>query len=192
MALAVEMDAVVMAVAAEESMGGEVWIRAEVVALTAAAAGPQPQRETLDVLDAVPKQPREDVCSAMKGPVVASRLLITFCVVLASSCDRSPLVAPIASTISVYSSETDLRPGETAEVSALVVEEAGTLVHDGTVVRFFATLGSVDPVQVKTRDGVATTTFTAGSTIGTAQITATSGSAIPGPDQPNVVEIAIE
>ena len=112
--------------------------------------------------------------------------------IMASSCERATLVAPLASTISVFSSTTVLRPGETAAVSALVVEEAGTLVQDGTVVRFFATLGTVEPVEAKTKAGVATTTFTAGVTSGTAQITATSGSAAPGPDQPNVVDITIE
>ena len=111
--------------------------------------------------------------------------------VIVTACDSAPLVAPIASTISVFSTATALPPGGTAEISAIVIEEAGTPVHDGTVVRFSATLGTVDPVEAETRDGVALTTFTAGSTAGTAQIAATSGGALTGPDAPNVIDITI-
>ena len=75
-----------------------------------------------------------------------------------ATCERAPLVAPLASTISVFSSSTVLLPGETAEVSAVLVEEAGTNVQDGTVVKFFATLGTVEPIEARTRGGVARTT----------------------------------
>jgi hypothetical protein len=59
------------------------------------------------------------------------------------------------------------------------------------VVRFTATLGRVEPEDVETRNGVARATFIAGSTPGTAQVTATSGRAESATDQPNVVEIVI-
>lgn len=117
--------------------------------------------------------------------------LVILGAVIVTACDSSPLVAPIASTISVFSTAAALAPGGTAEISAVVIEEAGTPVHDGTVVQFFATLGTVNPVEAETRDGVAITTFTAGSTTGTAQVTATSGGALSGPDQPNVIDITI-
>jgi hypothetical protein len=119
-------------------------------------------------------------------------LLIPLIAVAVGACESSPLLAPLSSTISVFSSATVLRPGETAEVSAVVTEEAGTTVQDGTVVRFFATLGAVAPAEVKTRGGVARTTFTAGSNAGTARVTATSGVASSATDQPNVVDITIE
>lgn len=117
--------------------------------------------------------------------------LILLGAVIVTACDSAPLVAPIASTISVFSTATTLAPGGTAEISAIVIEEAGTPVHDGTVVRFSATLGTVNPVEAETRDGVAVTTFTAGSMAGTAQIAATSGGALTGPDAPNVIDITI-
>ena len=117
--------------------------------------------------------------------------LILLGALIGAACDSAPLVAPIASTISVFSTTTTLAPGGTAEISAIVIEEAGTPVHDGTVVRFSATLGTVDPVEAETRDGVAVTTFTAGSMAGTAQIAATSGGALTGPDAPNVIDITI-
>jgi len=117
--------------------------------------------------------------------------LILLGAVIVTACDSSPLVAPIGSTISVFSTVTALAPGGSAEITAIVIEEAGTAVHDGTVVRFSATLGTVDPVEAETRDGVAVTTFTAGSTTGTAQIAATSGGALTGPEAANVIDITI-
>ena len=117
--------------------------------------------------------------------------LVILGAVVMTACKSSPLVAPVASTISVFSTVTTLAPGGTAEVAALVIEEAGTEVHDGTVVRFTATLGTVEPAEAETRDGVAVTTFTAGSTAGTAQIAATSGGALPETDKTNFVEITI-
>jgi hypothetical protein len=127
----------------------------------------------------------------MKRAAMRRVQLVILGAVMVTACESSPLVAPVASTISVFSSATALAPGGTAEVSAIVIEEAGTPVHDGTVVRFTATLGTVEPVEVETRDGVAITTFTAGTTAGTAQVAATSGGAASGPDQPNVVDITI-
>ena len=117
--------------------------------------------------------------------------LILLTAVIVTACDSAPLVAPIASTISVFSTATSLAPGGTAEISAIVIEEAGTPVHDGTVVHFNATLGTVNPAEAETRDGVAVTTFTAGSTTGTAQIAATSGGALTGPEAANVIDITI-
>jgi hypothetical protein len=108
-----------------------------------------------------------------------------------AACDRDPLLAPVASTISITAKTTTLRPGESTELTAIVIEEAGTPVHDGTLVRFSATLGSVEPEQAKTDDGIARATFTAGSALGTARIVAISGAAEPGTDIPNTIDIVI-
>ena len=126
----------------------------------------------------------------MRKATVRLQLLLLGAVIV-TACDSTPLVAPVGSTISIFSTATSLAPGGTAEISALVIEEAGTLVHDGTVVRFSATLGTVNPVEVETHDGVAVTMFTAGTQAGTAQIAATSGGALTGPEAPNVIDITI-
>jgi adhesin/invasin len=112
---------------------------------------------------------------------------------VSSGCEQVPLLAPTASTISVSASTRTLPTGGSTEVSALVMEAAGTPVHNGTVVRFSASLGSVDPVEVETRGGIATTTFIAGAASGTAQIRATSGGATggTGTTPTNVLEILI-
>jgi hypothetical protein len=104
-----------------------------------------------------------------------------------------PLGAPTESTISITASAGILAPGGTAEITAFVVEQSGTVVHDGTLVRFTATNGQVNPTESETRGGVAVTTFIAANTSGVARIRATSGSATGGEgDTPsNVVEIQI-
>jgi hypothetical protein len=123
-----------------------------------------------------------------------SRYLLCLLAVVATgvACDRDPLVAPVASTIGLSAETTLLRPGESTELTAIVTEEAGTAVHDGTVVRFVATLGRVEPQESKTKDGVAKATFTAGNILGTARITALSGAAEPNVDLPNTFDIVIE
>jgi hypothetical protein len=127
----------------------------------------------------------------MRKATVRRLQWIVLGIFIVTACDSAPLVAPIASTITVFSTATTLTPGGSAEISAIVIEEAGTPVHDGTVVRFSATLGTVDPVEAETRDGVAVTTFTAGSQAGTAQVVATSGGALTGPEAPNFIDITI-
>jgi len=81
--------------------------------------------------------------------------------------------------------------GGSTQVQAVVIEEAGTPVHNGTVVRFTTSLGRVDPVEAQTRNGVATTTFFAGNVSGIAAIRAISGGATTGDDASNVVEITV-
>ena len=116
--------------------------------------------------------------------------LVLLAIAATAACDRDPLVAPVASTISLSATDTKVLPGGSTDVFAVVVEEAGTPVHDGTVVIFTATLGRVDPPTATTRDGVARATFTAGTATGTAKVTASSGAAAAS-ELGNVVEITI-
>jgi len=109
----------------------------------------------------------------------------------AAGCENSQLLAPTKSTITLSAPTRVLPTGGTTEVTAIVVEEAGTPVANGTTVRFSTSLGRVDPVEQQTRNGVATTTFFAMSTSGVAQITAISGAASGGTDKTNVLEITI-
>ena len=110
---------------------------------------------------------------------------------VAAACDSVPLVAPVASTIAITAAKTALPIGGSTEVAAIVVEEAGTLVQDGTTVRFTATLGRVEPEQAETRKGIARATFIAGTTPGNARVVATSGGAESAANQGNTVEIVI-
>jgi hypothetical protein len=61
------------------------------------------------------------------------------------------LLAPTNSTITVTAPNRVLPLGGSTEVSAFVLEQSGTPVQNGTVVRFTATLGSISPVEAETR-----------------------------------------
>jgi len=95
----------------------------------------------------------------------------------ASSCDKAPLLAPTNSTISVTAPTRILPLGGSTEITAFVTESAGTAVQNGTTVRFTTSLGSVNPVEVETHNGTATTTFFAGDVSGVAEVRAVSGNA---------------
>jgi hypothetical protein len=117
-------------------------------------------------------------------------LLAAATVVAAAACDKAQLVAPTKSTISLSAPTRVLAAGDSTEVTATVVEQAGTPVPNGTTVRFSASLGRIDPAEAQTRNGAATTTFYATNTSGVARITAVSGAATAASDA-NVVEITI-
>lgn len=123
------------------------------------------------------------------GPLrVAAGLLIA---VAGAGCDKAQLLAPTKSTITLSAPTRVLPAGGTTEVTAFVVEEAGTPVQNGTLVRFTASLGRLDPREVQTRNGIALTTFHAMNTSGVARITAISGGATGGDDDTNVLEITV-
>lgn len=95
----------------------------------------------------------------------------------AGGCDTVQLLAPSNSTVTVTAPTRVLQLGGSTEVTAVVLESAGTPVQNGTTVRFTTSLGRVDPVEVQTRNGMAVTTFHAGEASGLASIRATSGAA---------------
>ena len=53
-----------------------------------------------------------------------------------AACDKAPLLAPTNSTISVSATTRTLPLGGSTEISAYVIESAGTPVQNGTTVRF--------------------------------------------------------
>ncbi|MBI4266346.1 MAG: Ig-like domain-containing protein [Acidobacteria bacterium] len=112
-------------------------------------------------------------------------------VVLLAGCDRAQLLAPTSSTITVSTPTRVLPLGGSTEITAFVLEQAGTPVQNGTTVRFTTTLGRVDPVETQTRNGLAVTNFFAGNSSGVAQVRASSGAATGGDDATNVVDITV-
>ena len=111
------------------------------------------------------------------------------------ACDTVPLLAPTESTITVSASARSVALGGAVEVSAVLLEQAGTVVQDGTQVRFTTTLGSIAPANALTVGGVATATLSAGSVSGVASVRAVSGAAtgtsVGGGAVTNTVEILI-
>ena len=98
-------------------------------------------------------------------------------IVLASGCDKVPLLAPVESTVTLSVNTTTLPINGTAELMATVIEPAGTPVHNGTLVTFTSSVGVVEPRDARTEAGTARATFRAGTQSATAVINAFSGSA---------------
>jgi len=72
--------------------------------------------------------------------------------------------------------------GGVSEITAFVIEPAGTTVPDGTVVQFFTTLGRIEPREGKTKNGAARVNLVSDSRSGTATVSAVSGgAAVPAP-----------
>ncbi|MDP1568537.1 MAG: PKD domain-containing protein [Vicinamibacterales bacterium] len=94
---------------------------------------------------------------------------------VSASCDKVPLFAPSSSTITLTINRSTLPINGTAQVTATVIEPAGTSVQNGTLVTFVSNLGTFDPPEAETQGGRATVTFLAGTRSGTAQLSATSG-----------------
>jgi hypothetical protein len=125
--------------------------------------------------------------------MLSRSILLTMLVAATVACDKVPLGAPSGSAITITASARILATGETTEISAFVSESSGTPVQNGTSVRFTTTLGTVDPVEALTRNGVATTTLHAGNVSGVAQVRATSGGGTggTGTTATNLVEVQV-
>lgn len=92
------------------------------------------------------------------------------------SCDGAYLTAPPDSTISVTANPQFVAAhGGFSDITAFVIEPAGTYVSDGTVVRWTTDLGRID-AETRTRRGVATARFVSDSRSGKANIRVFSGS----------------
>ena len=98
-------------------------------------------------------------------------------VALCSSCEQVPLLAPTSTTVTINASPGILPFNGSAQITATVIELGGTPVHDGTLVSFLTTLGTLDPTEAQTRYGQAVVTLRAGTQSGIAEVSAFSGSA---------------
>jgi len=128
--------------------------------------------------------------SARAPRVIHIPLLLAFAFI-GTACNSVPLFAPSESTVTLTAPTRVLGLGASTELTALVLEQGGTPVQNGTSVRFTTTLGRVEPAETTTRNGAATATFFAGTTSGIAEVRATSGAAGGGDDKTNVLEISV-
>lgn len=94
-----------------------------------------------------------------------------------AACDQVPLLAPSGSTVTLTSSRIVLGVSETAELTAYIVENGGTPVHNGTLVVFTTTLGQLDLTEARTNNGRANVRLNANGSSGVARVTASSGGA---------------
>jgi len=93
----------------------------------------------------------------------------------ASACDKVPLLAPTNSSIRLIASVSVLPTNGSTEITAVVIESAGTPVQNGTVVTFTSSLGTVEPREARTTNGQVTVRYNSGSQSGSAKIGAFSG-----------------
>jgi Bacterial Ig-like domain (group 1)/PKD domain len=109
---------------------------------------------------------------------------------LAAACQRVPLLAPSGSTITLVASTTALPVNGTTQIIAQVIEASGTPPQEGTQVTFTTSLGTIQPSSAETDSGGrVTVTFNAGTSNGTATISAISGGASVA--AANAVKIAV-
>jgi PKD repeat protein len=111
--------------------------------------------------------------------VRAHRGLYVAAVVLAFlvevSCDKAALTAPTGSTITLFSNTTIVPLAGTAEITAQVFASGNIPVHNGTVVNFTTTIGTIDPAEARTHDGICTVRLNVGNSSGKATVRAFSG-----------------
>jgi hypothetical protein len=93
----------------------------------------------------------------------------------ATACDKMPLAAPSQSTITLFANSTSVGLNGSIDITATVIESAGTPVQNGTVVTFTTTLGTIEPVEARTNSGKAAVKLISGTRSGTAEIRAFSG-----------------
>jgi hypothetical protein len=91
-------------------------------------------------------------------------------------------LAPTLSVITLSARNTFLPVNTETEITATIIESAGTAVQNGTQVTFATTLGTIEPREARTRNGQVHVKFVAGRISGEAVITALSGSAAPPED----------
>jgi adhesin/invasin len=118
--------------------------------------------------------------SIITGPARSKHWLVwalAFCFGFGAACDKLPLLAPQESTIALSSTSRTVQANGTAEIRAIVLEPSKTPVHDGTTVTFITNLGTLEPTESRTVNGIATVRFFGNGQSGTAQIRAISGGA---------------
>lgn len=93
----------------------------------------------------------------------------------ASACDKVPLTAPTASTVTLYTDTTVIPLNGSAQITATVIESAGTVVQNGTVVTFVTTLGIFEPADARTNAGKAVVRLNTQGRSGRAIVRAFSG-----------------
>jgi hypothetical protein len=124
-----------------------------------------------------------------RGRAVTASLLLILGFALAT-CSKAPLVAPSGSTINLVATTNVLPVNGSTDITAVVIEagststtggttttSGGTPVHDGTLVSFTTSLGTIQPANAHTNNGAATVRLIASGESGVATITAYSGAA---------------
>ncbi len=117
--------------------------------------------------------------------------VLVVAVLAAAACDKLPLLAPSGTVITLFASSTVMPVNGTVEITATLIEQgttqvpnqqqaaagAGTPVHNGTLVSFTTTLGTIEPREARTHNGQVTVRLVGDGRSGVARVTAFSGGA---------------
>lgn len=109
--------------------------------------------------------------------ILAACFLLSVLLVLGLACDSASPVAPSGTILTVSASPTEIGTTGSATVRATALRANGTPVNPGTIIRFDTSLGTIDEQAETDDDGVARATLTGDGRIGTATVTARSGTA---------------
>lgn len=93
------------------------------------------------------------------------------------ACDSVSPVAPEGTILTISANPSRIASGGVATVRAVARKANGTPVAAGTIILFTTTLGSIDPSVAVDGDGEAIATLSGEGEIGTATVTASTGSA---------------
>jgi hypothetical protein len=115
----------------------------------------------------------------MNYRAVASMLFLTALLPLAG-CDKATPVAPGGSILAISANPTKIAVNGQSTITVVGRKPDGNPLNPGTEIRMTATLGSIDSIVTTDRSGVATATFRADGELGTASITAQTGTSTGG------------
>lgn len=103
--------------------------------------------------------------------------LVLCLLVLSLACDSASPVAPTGTLLTVSASPSEIGANGTSTIRVTALRANGTPLNPGTIIRLETTVGTIDD-QVETDDqGTARATLRGDGRIGTATVTARSGSA---------------
>ena len=142
------------------------------------------------------------VTHVIRRPRAVAVLLSIVLVFAAAACDKVPLLAPTGTVITLFTSSSTVPTNGEVEIIATLIEQgtaggtgtgaapgtgtgttttstraAGTPVQNGTLVKFTATMGRLEPSEARTNNGEVRVKFFANGQSGSATITAYSGGA---------------
>lgn len=109
--------------------------------------------------------------------ILAACFLLSVLLVLGLACDSASPVAPSGTLLTVSASPTEITSTGESTVRATALRANGSPVNPGTIIRFETTLGTIDEQAESDEQGVARATLVGDGRIGTATVTARSGSA---------------
>jgi hypothetical protein len=105
----------------------------------------------------------------------ASTLLLLLSLLPVAGCDKASPVAPSGSILSVSANPTRIALNGQSTITIIGRQPDGNPFNPGTEIRLSASLGSITSIVTTDRNGEATATFTSNGLLGTAMITAATG-----------------